>query len=72
MQAARPKEAIEMHMHQQQWAAALRIAETHDAGAVAAVYRAHGASLAADGKLAEAEAVFLQGKAPDPAIKMYR
>lgn len=61
-----------MYMHQQMWPAALHVAEAHDAGAVASVYRAHGAVLAADGKLPEAEAVYLQGKAPDPAIKMYR
>lgn len=60
LRADKPKEAIEMYMHQQLWAEALQVAEANDAGQVVTVYRTHAGVLATQGKLAEAEAVYLQ------------
>lgn len=42
--AGKPREAIDMWMHQQEWARALQVAQAHDAGAVNDVHVAHGAA----------------------------
>eukprot|EP00892_Ulva_mutabilis_P000305 jgi/Ulvmu1/10275/UM060_0077.1 len=72
LRASKPREAIEMYTHQQQWAAALRVAQAHDAGSVTAILRQKGDALVAASTLADAEAVFTQAHAPERAVRAYR
>lgn len=70
--ANKPREAIEMYTHQQQWSAALRVAQAHDAASVTAILRQKGDALVAADKLTDAEAVFTQAHAPERAVRAYR
>lgn len=72
LRANKPREAIEMYTHQQQWSAALRVAQAHDAASVTAILRQKGDTLVAAEKLADAEAVFTQAHAPERAVRAYR
>jgi intraflagellar transport protein 172 len=70
--AGQPREAVEMHCHARDWAAALRVAAAHDAAAVPGVLCARGDAAAAAGDLADAEDAYIAAKAPERAIKMFR
>lgn len=61
-----------MYTHQQQWSAALRVAQAHDAASVTTILRQKGDALVAGGKLADAEAVFTQAHSPERAVRAYR
>jgi intraflagellar transport protein 172 len=72
LRASKPREAIEMYVHQGLWTAALHVAEGHDAAAVSDIYCKQGDFLASEHKMHEAETTYLQAKAPDRVIKMFR
>lgn len=72
LRANKPREAIEMYTHQQQWSAALRVAQAHDAASVTAILRQQGDALVTAGKLADAETVFTKAHAPERAVRAYR
>lgn len=72
LRANKPREAIDMHVHAGLWDAALAVAQAHDAAAVPDILRKQGELLAEGRKLHEAEAAFLQAKAPERAVKMFR
>jgi hypothetical protein len=59
LRAGKPREAIDMFLHQHLWDEALRIAEAHDASAVPAIFLKQAEVLAQEDRLHEAEATFL-------------
>jgi intraflagellar transport protein 172 len=59
LQAGKPREAIDMFLHQRMWQEALRIAEAHDAAAVPAIFLKQAEVLAQEDRLHEAEATYL-------------
>ena len=69
--AGRPKEAIDMHCHLQDWAAARRIAAAHDPPALTEVVIAQAKAAAAAKNLAGAEALYIEAKRPDLAVDAY-
>jgi hypothetical protein len=60
LRANKPREAIEMYSHQQMWDAALRVSESHDAASVSSVLRQQADALVQEGRLTEAELVYVQ------------
>lgn len=71
LRASKPKEAIDMWVHQQDWAGALRVAEANDPSAMQDIYAAQGKALAEAGERPRAEQLFLKGKRADMAVQMY-
>eukprot|EP00658_Telonema_sp_P-2_P017711 TRINITY_DN16903_c0_g1_i3.p1 TRINITY_DN16903_c0_g1~~TRINITY_DN16903_c0_g1_i3.p1 ORF type:complete len:1394 (-),score=437.87 TRINITY_DN16903_c0_g1_i3:63-4244(-) len=75
----KPKEAIDMYLHMQDWQNALRVAETYEQRCVVDVYTAQAKSIserkpdstqAPD--LQRAELLFMQARKPELAINMYK
>jgi len=76
LKAKKPKEAVDMWMHQQQWEHALRVAQEHEPPMVPEVLEAQAKALADPanngGDLTSAEMLYLQAKKPEAAVQMYR
>ena len=76
IKAKKPKEAIDMWVHQQHWENALRAAETYDPPMVLEVYEANAKHIVESDterkNLHVAESLFLSAKKPESAIQMYR
>ena len=72
IKANKPKEAIDMYIHQQSWMDAMRVAEQHEPSAQADVLVAQGRMWLDRKDFQQAEAMFLRAKKPDLAIKMYK
>ena len=72
IRAGKPKEAVDMYTHQQEWGAALRIANEYEPKAVPEVYEAQVRLLAEARDYPKAEALCVQSKMPETAIKMYK
>lgn len=72
IKAKKPKEAIDMYIHQQDFEAGMRVAEQHEPAAIADVQEAKARKLAEDKQHVEAENLFIQAKKPEMAIKMYK
>jgi len=71
IRAGKPKEAVDMYIHQQEWEHAMRVAQNHEPQAIADIYEAQ-AVVAQDGKnYPHAELMFLTAKKPDLAVKMW-
>ena len=70
--AKKPKEAIDMYIHQQDWVSALRIVENHDAGSRDDVLLARARAEADRKNLPVAEGYFVDARKPELAVKMYR
>jgi intraflagellar transport protein 172 len=70
--AGKPREAVDMFTHAQDWDAAMRVAEAHAPDALGDVLAAQAEALAASGQLSAAEGVFLRARRPDAALTMYR
>ncbi|GMH63033.1 hypothetical protein TrST_g9919 [Triparma strigata] len=71
IQASKPREAIDMYVHQQSWSDALRVAEQYDPSAVTDVYAAQGKAAAEREDWARAEEMFIAASKPDQALQMY-
>ena len=71
VRAGRPKEAIDMYVHQRDWAAAMRVAESHDPSEVAAVFFAQAKVAAAGGDMTRAEQLYIRAGNPEAAVRMY-
>lgn len=75
--AKKPKEAIDMYVHQRDWVSAIRVAEQaadKDAKSEVMVHQAR--DIASDQTIGEqqlrlAESLFVQGKEPELAVQMY-
>jgi len=72
IKANKPKEAIDMYIHQQDFEAGMRVAEQHEPAAIADVQEARGRKLAQASQFGEAEGLFIQAKKPEIAVKMYK
>jgi intraflagellar transport protein 172 len=72
IKAGKPKEAIDMHVHQLDWVSALRVAEEYEPSAVSDVYVAHARSLCDNGDLKGAEDLFIAALHPELALGMYQ
>lgn len=72
IKAGKPKEAIDMHVHQLDWASALRVAEEYEPSAVSEVYVAHARALSDSGDLKGAEDLFIAALHPELALSMYQ
>ena len=70
--ADKPREAIEMWVHQQEWDIAQRIAEASDPASVPDVLCAHAKVLAEGRDFGEAEALLLRARRPEVAVRMYK
>ena len=72
LKAEKPKEAIDMYTHQQDWAAALRVAETSEPSSVPDVLCAQAKALVEKGDFTKAEALFVRAKKPELAVEAYK
>mmetsp|Transcript_3021 Transcript_3021/g.11522 ORF Transcript_3021/g.11522 Transcript_3021/m.11522 type:complete len:1330 (-) Transcript_3021:1351-5340(-) len=72
IQAHKPREAIDMYIHQQAWSDALEVAKKHESSAAGDIYAAHARSEAAAGNHHHAEELFLLAGKPELALSMYR
>jgi intraflagellar transport protein 172 len=70
--ADKPKEAIDMYVHQQDWVTAMRVAEAYDPSAVSEVQMAQARVYIERKEHNKAEAMFVKAKRPELAIKMYK
>ena len=72
LKAEKPREAIDMYLHQHEWGSAMRVAENHDTHSVPEIFVANGRVLAEQKDFGNAEQMFLKGKDPELAMQMYR
>lgn len=72
VKANKPREAIEMYVHQHDWEAAMRVAEKYDPSAVPDVCVAEARAHADRGDHAKAEELFIVASKPELALAMYQ
>lgn len=72
IKANKPKEAIDMYVHQQDWPSALRVAEGYDPTAIPDVYVAQAKAKAEAGEFKAAEELYLSASRPELALAMYQ
>lgn len=72
VKANKPKEAIDMYVHLQDWASAHRVAEAFDVSAVPDVYMAQARSKADGSEYKAAEELYLAAARPELALVMYK
>lgn len=70
--AEKPKEAILMYIHAQNWINALRIAESHEPGSVAEVLKAQAAQCFKDQQYSEFEMLLLRAQMPELIVQQYK
>lgn len=70
LQAGKPREAIDMFVHQKAWADACRVAEEHDPPAVSDVLCAQAADAAAAGHRGAAEDLYVRAAKPEKALQV--
>ncbi|CAM6098614.1 unnamed protein product [Calypogeia fissa] len=68
----KPREAIDMYIHQEDWLAAMRVADLCDPAAMTDVQVAQGYALITQKDYARAEALFIKARKADLALKMYK
>ena len=72
IKADKPKEAIDMYVHQQDWANATRVAEANDPGSISDVYVAQAKVMIERSDFTKAEALYIRAKKPELAVKAYK
>lgn len=72
VKAGKPKEAVDMYVHQQDWSSAMRVAESSDPTSVSDILVAQGNAAAGAKDLRGAEALYLRAKRPEEALRMYK
>lgn len=72
IKSGRPKEAVLMYLHIQDWASAQRVAEAHDPNGMADVLEEQAKCCLAQKDFQKAEAFLLRAQRPELAIKFYR
>ncbi|KAK3767076.1 hypothetical protein RRG08_017951 [Elysia crispata] len=72
VQANRPKEAVLMYVHNQDWDSAQRVAEAHDADSVADVLVGQARFAFEEKDFTRAESYLLRAQRPELAIKFYK
>jgi len=70
--ATKPKEAIEMYIHQQDWNNAMRVAEQYDPASVSDVLVAQAKVSVQAKQFPNAEALYISAKKPEMALQMYQ
>jgi len=70
--ANKPREAIDMYVHQQDWTNAMRVAETYDPAAVADVSVAEARVCADRRDFTRAQELFVSAAKPELALAMYQ
>ncbi|CAL4073000.1 unnamed protein product, partial [Meganyctiphanes norvegica] len=72
IQAEKPKEAVLMYVHAQDWESAQRVAEAHDPDSVGDVLVGQAKVAFSDQDYPRAEALLLRAQRPELAVKFYR
>ena len=72
IRAEKPREAIDMYIHQQDWEGAVGVANDYESSSLPDVYVANARVLAEQKDFAKAEALCLQAKMPEAMIKIYK
>jgi intraflagellar transport protein 172 len=72
LKASKPKEAIDMYVHQQDWTSAIRVAEGYDPTAISDVYVAQAKIKSEAGEFKSAEEFYLSASRPELALAMYQ
>ncbi|KAF7269422.1 hypothetical protein GWI33_017527 [Rhynchophorus ferrugineus] len=70
--ADKPKEAVLMYVHAQNWIAALRVAETHEPATVPEVLQAQAAQCFKDKQFNEFEVLLLRAQMPELIVQRYK
>jgi len=71
IKASKPKEAIDMYVHQRDWVSAMRIAENYDQSSVKDVMVHQAKDLVDQNNLQAAETLFIQAGKPELAVQAY-
>eukprot|EP00434_Breviolum_minutum_P021048 symbB.v1.2.018570.t2/scaffold1485.1/size118442/2 len=69
--AKKPKEAIDMYVHQRDWVSAMRVAEAYEPQSVNDVMVHHAKDLVDQNNMQAAENLFIQAGKPELAVKAY-
>jgi intraflagellar transport protein 172 len=72
IKAGKPREAIDMYVHQQDWSSAIRVAEGYDPTAIPDVYIAQAKSRSDVSDFKGAEEFYLSASRPELALAMYQ
>lgn len=72
IRAGKPKEAIDMFLHQQDWQNAMRVAEQHDPSNISEVLVAQGVHAQEQKNYRRAESFFVDAKKPEKALRMFQ
>ncbi|CAC5423828.1 IFT172 [Mytilus coruscus] len=72
IKAAKPKEAVLMYVHNQDWDSAQRVAESHDSDSVSDVLVGQARFAFEEKEFAKAESYLLRAQRPELAVKYYR
>jgi len=72
IKADKPKEAIDMYVHQQDWVNATRVSEANDPGSMPDVLVAQAKVCVERTEFTKAEALFIRAKKPELAVKAYK
>mmetsp|Transcript_137045 Transcript_137045/g.238278 ORF Transcript_137045/g.238278 Transcript_137045/m.238278 type:complete len:1651 (-) Transcript_137045:230-5182(-) len=72
VKAGKPKEAIDMYVHQRDWLNALRVADSHDPPSVTDVLVAQAKEAFDKGLYEEAEHYLLRAQKPELLVKIYK
>jgi intraflagellar transport protein 172 len=70
--ASKPREAIDMYVHQQDWPNAMRVAETYDPAAVPDVYVGEAKACVERREFKRAEGLFVAASKPELALSMWQ
>jgi len=71
IKAGKPKEAIDMYVHQRDWTSAMRVAEAHDREGAKEVMVHQAKDLCDQGNIKAAEDLFIQAGKAELAVKAY-
>jgi intraflagellar transport protein 172 len=72
VKASKPKEAIDMYIHQHDWQNALRVAEQYDSTCIPDIFIAHAKSKSEAGDFKTAEELYINALRPELALNMYQ
>ena len=72
IKADKPKESIDMYVHQQDWANATRVAEANDPGSMPDVLVAQAKACVERSEFTKAESLYVRAKKPELAVKAYK
>ena len=72
IKADKPKEAIDMYVHQQDWANATRVSEANDPGSMGDILVAQAKAAIDRSEFTKAESLYVRAKKPELAVKAYK